>query len=707
MRPIHIALGLLLSALMTAQTHGEDTPLMQAPVAKKVPHSLETDGHSRIDDYYWLREREDAEVLAYLEAENAYTDSVMQHTVDFQEQLFEEIKGRIKQDDASVPYRRMDYYYYTRYEEGKQYPIHCRKYRTLDSPEAVMLDENELAVGYEFYAVSGRTISFDQNILAFAEDIAGRRIYTIRFKDLVTGALLEDAIPDVTGNMAWANDNRTLFYSKQDPLTLRSHEIYRHTLGTSADEDVLVYREEDETFACYVGKSRSREYIIISSSQTLSNEHRYLRADDPHGDFQLFSPRERDHEHGIDHFDGHFYIRTNDDAQNFRLMRTPDTDTARMAWEEVIPHRDDVHLLSFELFDNYLVSQERSKGLVQLNIRPWDGGAAHLLDFGEPAYLSYLGQNPESDTDVVRYGYTSLTTPSSVYDYDMETREKTLMKQQEVLGGFDPADYVTERLEAPASDGTAIPLSIVYRKDVPQADSNPLLLYGYGSYGISSDATFSSARLSLLDRGFSYAIAHIRGGQELGRAWYDEGKLLKKKNTFTDFIDCAKFLIAEGYTSSEALYATGGSAGGLLMGAVINMRPDLFNGIVTRVPFVDVVTTMLDEDIPLTTGEYDEWGNPNERVYYDYMLSYSPYDNVEAKDYPNMLVTTGLHDSQVQYWEPAKWVAKLRSLKSDGNRLLLKTNMNAGHGGASGRYDAYRETALNFAFMLDLAGRAE
>ena len=691
-------------ALAVSLCPGANAEPMTPPVAKRIPHPLEIHGDVRVDDYYWLRERDDPEVIAYLEAENEYTGKVMAHTQSFQEALFDEIKGRIKQDDSSVPYKLKDFYYYSRYEDGRQYPIHCCKYQALDAPESIMLDLNEYAAGHDFYAVSGRAVSHDQDLLAFAEDTAGRRIYTIRFKDLNSGELLDDVIPEVTGNMTWANDNRTLFYSKQDLVTLRSYQIYRHTLGTEAGEDVLVYEEPDETFGCHVGKSRSRKYIIIGSSQTLSDEYRFLNADDPMGDFTLFQPRARGHEYDIDHYRGYFYVRSNDRAQNFRLMRTPESDTGQDKWEEVIPHREDVLLRSFELFEDHLVLEEREGGLVRIRIIPWEGSGEHYLEFGEPTYLAYVGQNPEADTQTLRYGYTSLTTPNSTYDYVMGTREKTLMKREEVLGDFDPADYTTERLLATARDGTKVPISIVYRKDAAKSPSNPLLLYAYGSYGSSTNATFSSPRLSLIDRGFTFAIAHVRGGQELGRHWYDDGKLLNKKNTFTDFIDCADYLVAQGYTSPEHLFATGGSAGGLLMGAIINMRPELFEGVVTRVPFVDVVTTMLDEDIPLTTSEYDEWGNPNDKAYYDYILSYSPYDNVESKAYPNLLVTTGLHDSQVQYWEPAKWVAKLRANKTGSTRLLLKTNMDSGHGGASGRYEQYRETALNYAFMLDLAG---
>ncbi len=677
------------------------------PVAKAVPKKLEAHGDVRIDNYYWLNQRDNPEVIAYLEAENVYTEAVMARTEALQEALFEEIKGRIKQTDLSVPFKQDDYFYYYKTEEGKDYPIFARKKGSLEAPEEIMLDVNQIAEGRRFTSVPRPSVSSGQDIMAFAADTVGRRIYDIRFKNLETGELLEDEIPAVTSNMAWANDNKTLFYARQDPVTLRRYQIYRHVLGTDSAEDELVYEEKDEEFSCFVRRTKSERYIIIGCSQTLSNEYRYLDADDPGGEFKVFLPREPDLEYSIDHFGDHFYIRTNYEAENFRLMRTPVEQTDKEHWEDVIPHREDVLLEYFDVFRDYLVVVERRDGLLQIRIRPWSGEAEHYIDFGEPAYRAYLSANPEIDTRVLRYGYTSLTTPNSVYDYDMETREKVLLKRDEVLGGFDPNDYVTERVYAPARDGVRVPVSIVYRKGVQKNGDNPLLLYAYGSYGSTIDASFSSARLSLIDRGFVYAIAHVRGGEDLGRRWYEDGKLLKKKNTFTDFIDVAEYLIEQGYTSPELLFARGGSAGGLLMGAISNMRPDLFKGVIALVPWVDVVTTMLDPSIPLTTSEYDEWGDPNEEEYYWYMLSYSPYDNVEAKDYPNLLVTTGLRDSQVQYFEPAKWVAKLRALKTDDNVLILKTNMGAGHGGASGRYDRYREIAFRYAFMLDLLGIQE
>jgi oligopeptidase B len=690
------------------------------PLAKIVPTSLEKHEDVRTDNYYWLRKREDPEVIDYLEAENAYTDAMMAHTEGLQETLFDEIKGRIKQTDSTAPYRRGDYHYYTRYEEGKEYPIYCRKHETLDTPEEVMLDVNALAKGHGFYAVGGLAVSSGQNLLAYAADAVGRRIYTIHVLDLSTGELLPDTISEVTANMAWAEDNKTLFYAKQDPTTLRYHRIYRHrlgddqrraTLGRHGASDTLIYEETDETYSCTIHKTKSRRYLMIRSHQTLSTEYRCLEADEPEGTFRVLLPREREHEYAVDHLatrsGDHFYIRTNDRAKNFRLVKAPVDAPSREHWQEVVPHRDDVLLEGFELFQDHLVVIERKLGLIQMCIQPWNSTDLHYLDFGEPAYLAYASNNYEQETSILRYAYTSMTTPHSVYDYDMVTHKKTLVKQQEVLGGFEAKNYCTERLWATAGDGTKVPLSIVYRKGLvcesPARDgSHPLLLYGYGSYGHSMDATFSADRVSLLDRGWVYAIAHIRGGQELGRAWYEDGKLLNKKNTFTDFIACAEHLVREGYTVPDRLFAMGGSAGGLLMGVVTNARPDLFQGIVAAVPFVDVVTTMLDESIPLTTSEYDEWGNPNDKTFYDYMLSYSPYDSVEAVDHPNLLVMTGLHDSQVQYWEPAKWVAKLRAFKTDAKRLLLRTKMDAGHGGVSGRYKRYKETAFIYAFLLDL-----
>ena len=672
------------------------------PVARVIPEQLETHGHTRIDNYYWLNQRDNPAVIEYLEEENAYTDALMAHTGGLQEELFEEIKGRIKQSDLSVPVREGDFFYYSRTEDGRDYPIYARKRGSLDATEEVILDVNAHAEGHDYYSAFP-AVSTAGDLMAWAEDTRGRRIYTIRIRNLDTVEDYPESIEGASGNMVWAEDNRTLFYARRDPGTLRSYQVYRHRVGTDPADDVLVYQEDDEEFSSRVRKTKSKQYIVISSSHTLADEHRFLDARDPEGEFTLFLPRERGHEHRFDHLGDHFYIRTNlDGAENFKLMRTPVGETATDDWETVVPHRSDVFLQGFELFRGYLVLSEREGGLTRLRVRAWEG-EEHEIAFDEPAYLASLSANPELDTNILRYGYTSLSAPRSVYDYDMSTRERTLLKEDEVLGGYDRGDYVVERLHAPARDGAVeVPVSVVYRRGLEKDGGNPLLLYAYGSYGASMEPTFSSTRLSLLDRGFVYAIAHIRGGQELGRAWYEDGKMFNKKNTFTDYVDVADFLVAQGYTSPEKLFARGGSAGGLLMGAVVNMRPELFRGVVAHVPFVDVVTTMLDESIPLTTFEWDEWGNPSELESYRYMLSYSPYDQVEAKDYPNLLVTTGLHDSQVQYWEPAKWVAKLRATKTDENRLLLKTHMDAGHGGGSGRDREYEELAFEFAFILDL-----
>ncbi len=676
------------------------------PQAPRVPHPLEHHGQVRMDEYYWLNDKTNPEVIRYLQAENDYASELRKPTMALEQVLFEEIKGRMKPTDLSVPFKQDDYLYYTRYEEGKEYPLYCRKKGSLSSPEEIMVDGNVLAEGHEYFSLGNWMVSSGQDILAYAIDTQGRRIYTMCFLHLSSGKLLGDQIPSVTGNMEWANDNQTIFYARQDPETLRAYQIYRHRLGVDPSEDVLVYEEGDDTFSVYVTKSKSRKYLLLGAHQTVSSEYWYLDADRPEGSFFLFQGRERGLEYDVDHIGDYFYIRTNYRAKNFCLMKTKPDTTEKDHWLEMIPHRDTVFFEGFELFRDNLVLEERRFGLLHLRILPYGEGEGHEIDFGEAAYYVTLGDNVEADTPYVRFGYTSMTTPMTIYDYHMETREKVFLKQEEVLGGFNHTQYQTERMMALSHDGTAIPISLVYRKGFSPNGTAPLLLYGYGSYGASMDASFSGSRISLLDRGFVYAIAHIRGGEELGRHWYEEGKLFNKKNTFTDFIDCAEFLIRQGYADPHRLFAMGGSAGGLLMGAVMNMRPDLFLGMVAHVPFVDVVTTMLDPNIPLTTGEYDEWGDPHQRDYYDYMLSYSPYDNVEAREYPHLLVTAGLHDSQVQYWEPAKWVAKLRALKTDDHRLLLFTNMEAGHGGASGRFKRYKETAMVYAFLLDLAGLA-
>jgi oligopeptidase B len=676
--------------------------MVKPPIANQRPAKLEAHGNVREDPYFWLNQREDPDVIAYLEAENAYTEEVMAHTEQLQETLFEEIKGRLVPDDASVPYRKDDFYYYYRFEEGREYAIHCRKRDSLDAAEEVLVDGNALAHGHDYFSLHLSGISIDHNLLAFAIDTQGRRIYDVYFKNLGTGELLDDRLGDVTGSVAWANDNETVFYSKQHPNTLRSYQVFRHRLGSDPADDVLVFEETDETFHVDVFKTKSRRFIMVTSEQTLTSEVRFLPADEPEGDFRVVQPRERKHEYSVSHFDNDLFILTNDDAVNFRLMKTSVERPGKEHWEELIPHRADVLLETFTILRDYLVLVERHQGLRKFRIRSWDGSDEHYLDFDEPAYSAYPTQNVEFDTTLFRFAYTSLTTPQATYDYDVRTRERTRLKQDKVLGDFEQSRYVTERVHATADDGTLVPISLVYRKQTPLGGKSPLLLHGYGSYGITMEASFSAARLSLLDRGFVYAIAHIRGGEDLGRPWYDQGKLLAKKNTFTDFAACAEHLVAHGYADPERLFASGGSAGGLLVGAVMNLRPDLFTGIVAHVPFVDIVTTMLDESIPLTTGEYDEWGDPNDKKYYDYMMSYSPYDNVEPTDYPHLLVTTGLHDSQVQYWEPAKWVAKLRAMKTDNHRLVMKTNMEAGHHGASGRFEKFRETALAYAFLLDL-----
>ena len=659
-------------------------------------------GHTRIDNYYWLNERENPEVLAYLEAENQYADTCLKHTETLQDQLFKEITGRIKQDDNSVPIKIRDYYHYTRFEEGKEYPIYCRKKQSLDAPEEIILDGNQLAEGHAFFEIGEVSLSEDDRLLAYSVDTVSRRIYAVFVKDLTTGELVGQPIENTSGNLVWASDNQTLFYGVKDE-TLRPCKIMRHRLGTNAEDDAEVYHETDETFVCYISKTKSRKYLIINSESTLSSECRILESNQPNDDFRIFQERQPDMLYAIDHYGEHFYIQTNaDGARNYKIMRTPIGQTEKANWEEVVAPREQVMIEGFTIFNKFFVIEEREGGLVKIRVKSWDGMTDYYIDFGEPAYTAGVGANPDFDATKVRFAYTSMTTPSSVFEYDMEKRTKTLLKQQEVVGGYKPSDYITERLMVPSHDGVLVPMSIVYKRGMAKNGQNPLVLYGYGSYGSSMDAYFSVARLSLLNRGFIWAIAHIRGGEELGRQWYEDGKMLHKKNTFFDFIACAEYLVKQGFTSTDRMFAMGGSAGGLLVGAVVNMRPDLWKGVIAQVPFVDVVTTMLDENIPLTTGEYDEWGNPNEKQYYDYMLSYSPYDNVEAKDYPAMLITTGLHDSQVQYWEPAKWTAKLRALKTDQNPLYLKTEMDYGHGGASGRFEGYREVALEYVFMLDV-----
>src|SRR6059036_1116002 len=693
--------GIILAQAPTTSTAA--SPLTP-PVAAIRLHRFDEHGTVRIDPYYWLKERSNPEVIKYLEDENAYTKAVMAHTEPLQDRLYEELKGRVLQNDQSVPFREGTYFYYTRLVEGKNYPIYARKRGSLNAPEEILIDANALAEGKPTFLIRAWDISSGEDLLAFGVDTTGGRVNTIYIKNLRTGEMLSDVIPRAIGGIAWAEVNRTLFYTKPDSVSVRPYQVYRHRLGTPAASDQMVYEDKDETYYVSVSKTKSRAYIMIQSSQTMATEYSYIRADQPDAPFKVIFPRERGHEYFANHFGDYFYILSNDHAKNFRLMRTPVAKPGCDNWEEVIPHRADVLLEDFEFFKDYLVLTERKDGLVQLRVRPWTGGGQneYYLDFGEPAYLAYVSTNLEFDTPVLRYGYTSLTTPSSTYDYDMKTRQKTLLKRDQILGGFDPANYVSERFYTTARDGARVPVSLVYRKGI--ARPAPLLLTGYGSYGSSSDPTFSSDRLSLLDRGFVFAIAHIRGGSEMGRAWYENGRQLQKKNTFNDFVDVADDLIRRGYTSSGKLFARGASAGGLLMGAVVNMRPELFRGVIAGVPYVDVITTMMDSTIPLTTGEYDEWGNPHDSTFYRYMLSYSPYDNVERKAYPNLLITAGLYDTQVLYVEPAKWTARLRAMKTDNNRLILRTNMEAGHSGASGRYKRWHDVAFEYAFLLDLAG---
>ncbi len=682
---------------------------VKAPTAKKVAKELSIHNDIRVDDYYWMKDRDDQEVIEHLEKENTYFEKMMAHTKNFQNSLFQEMKSRIKENDNSVPYKYNGYWYITRFEIGKEYPIYARKKERLDAEEEILFDCNELAKGHEFFNLSSFSISQDNTLAAFSVDTVSRRKYTLQIKDLKTGEIRKDKVENTAGNSVWADDNKTIFYSKQDDLTLRSDKIFKHKLGTSSDEDMLVYHEKDETFGTYVYKSKSKKYIIIGSYSTLTSEFRTLEANNPDGEFKIFSPRTRGLEYDISHYDDHFYVLTNkDNANNFKLMKVKEGNTSFENWKEFIPHRPDVLLEGMEIFNEFYVLAERRNGLNQIKIVRWDGSDSYYLPFDNETYTASIGGNPDFDTEILRYSYNSMTTPNSVIDFNMKTKEKEVKKEQEVQGGkFAKENYIEKRVWATARDGNKIPMSMVYHKDTKLNANTPLLQYAYGSYGATIDPYFSTTRLSLLDRGFVYVIAHIRGGQYLGRPWYEDGKLLKKKNTFTDFIDCSKFLIAENYTSSEHLYAMGGSAGGLLMGAIINMAPELYKGVVASVPFVDVVTTMLDDSIPLTTGEYDEWGNPNEKKYYDYMKSYSPYDQVSAKSYPNLLVTTGLHDSQVQYFEPAKWVAKLRELKTDTNLLLFDINMDAGHGGSSGRFESLKEVAKEYTFLIDLEGKID
>jgi len=699
----------LISGIFAAACQNQNSSMiaLQAPIAEKHPRKLEIHGDVRTDDYYWLRESENEAVLDYLRKENEYYQALTAHTLEFREQLFAEMKGRIKEDDASVPYKQNGYWYVTRYEKGLEYPIYSRKKESLKAPEELLFNCNELAEGQEYFDLKGLSVSPDNRLAAFGIDTVSRRQYYIQVKDLQTGALFKDKIDNTTGRSVWANDSKTLFYTKKDPVTLRSDRVYRHVLGTPAEADELVYQEEDETFYTYVTKTKSKKYIIIGSVSTLTSEYRLLKADTPGGEFELFSPRERGLEYSIYHYGNHFYILTNKDkATNFKVMIAREGRTAATEWKDFVPHRDHILLEDIEIFKNFYVLSERDNGLTRIKVTRWDNGESYYLPFESETYVAYPYVNPEFDTDTLRYVYNSMTSPYAVIDMDMATRQSEIKKEQEVLGGkFDKRNYRSRRIWATARDGMRIPMSLVYHKDTRLSPETPLFLHAYGSYGATLDPYFSTVRLSLLDRGFAYAIAHIRGGEYLGREWYENGKLLRKMNTFNDYIDCSRYLIEQKYTSPGHLYAYGGSAGGLLMGVVLNEAPQLYNGVIAAVPFVDVITTMLDESIPLTTGEYDEWGNPNDEIFYRYIKAYSPYDNVKHQAYPNLLVTTGLHDSQVQYWEPAKWVAKLRAYKTDTSLLFLDTNLDAGHGGASGRFEALKETAKEYAFLLDLEGK--
>ncbi len=699
--PDAVWLALLLAGCQSAGT--SSVADMQAPRAAMRPAPQEIHGDVRIDNYYWLNQREDPEVLAYLEAENAYLKAELAPTEELQEQLFGEMVNRVSQDDSTAPVRNGGFWYYTRFEEGQSYPILCRKRGFLSADEQILLNVNSLAEGHGYFSVGDSEPSPDHTLLAYSTDDVGRRIYDLQVMDLATG-VLSDRIEGCTGAVVWAEDGKHLFYTRRDPQTLRAFQIWRHELGAPASRDILVFEETDQEYSCNISKTRSKGYLVISSEQTLATESRILEAGNPTGDFRVVLPRQRGHEYHVDHHGDNLIFVTNHESPNFKLMRAP-VDTPSMdSWVEILPHRPDVLLEDVDLFRDYMVIIEREGGLPRRRVRAMADGKTYSIPFDDPTYAVSGSANPEFDTTTYRFSYSSPVTPQSVIDFDMATRSQEVVKRQDILGDYDPKDYACERIWATAGDGTQVPISLVYAKPFAKDGTQPLLLYGYGSYGSSINARFNPNILSLLDRGFVYATAHVRGGQEMGRHWYEEGKLLNKRNTFTDFIACGEHLVSQGYTSPERMSCMGGSAGGLLIGAIINMRPDLFHSAVAAVPFVDVVTTMLDATIPLTTFEWDEWGNPADPEYYEYMLSYSPYDQVEAKDYPHLLITTGLHDSQVQYFEPAKWAAKLRELKTDDNLLLMRCEMEAGHGGASGRYDRYRNTALNYAFLIHTVG---
>jgi oligopeptidase B len=702
-----ILLFLNLIAIKAVMAQKMTTNGLVAPLAQKKPFPMTIHNHTRIDDYYWLNNRENPEVIDYLNAENTYTEKVMAPIASQKESLFEEMKARIKEKDESVPYKDGSYFYYSKYVEGGEYPVYCRKHKTLDAPEEIMLDGNEMAKGKTYFQIGGFEVSDNEDILAYGEDTISRRNYVLKFKNLKTGQIYPESIENTEGgSYAWAADNKTFFYVIRDQQTLLGNKVYRHVLGTDPKSDVLVFEEKNNQYYMGIGRMKSKKYIAIFSEQNgIATEYQLIKASQPNENPKTFLKRKNGLEYYIEHFENKFFIRTNlANSYNYQLMEVEESMGGNPKnWKTKIQHRADVYLEGLEIFKNHLVLQERKEGLIQLRIIHQTTNEEHFLDFGEPTYDAYIGTNLEFDTEILRFGYNSMTTPNSTYDYDMAYKTKILKKEQEVLGGFDKTNYKTERIYAISRDGVKVPISIVYHKNTKLDGTSPLLQYAYGSYGASMDASFSSTRLSLLDRGFVYAICHIRGGQEMGRQWYEEGKMFKKINTFNDFVDCSKILIEKKYTSKDNLFAMGGSAGGLLMGAIINQAPELYKGVIAAVPFVDVVTTMLDESIPLTTGEFEEWGNPKNQKSYDYMLSYSPYDNVSKKKYPNMLVTTGLHDSQVQYWEPAKWVSKLRDYKTDNNILLLHTDMTSGHGGASGRFSALKNTALMYTFILDLS----
>ena len=697
MQKTYIAIFLILNSCTM-----KNTKLIE-PKAEKINTFLSAHNDERIDEYYWLKERDNPKVIDYLNAENSYRDKYMKDYQSLEKKLFEEIKSRIKEDDSSVPYFENGYFYYTRYETGKQYPIYCRKKENLDANEEILIDANKMSKGHDYFRIGGIDISPNNKIAAYGVDTVSRRLYTIYFKNLETGEVYKDKIPYTTGSVTWTNDNSAIFYDKKDIETLREERVMKHGFGTNIKNDEEIYFEEDETFSVYSYKTKSNKYIVIASQSTLSDEYLIINANDHNKKYKIFQKREKGLEHSITHFNDKWYVRTNkDNATNFKLMVCDDKKTSKEYWKDFIPHREDVLLEDIDIFKDFFIVIERYNGLKRINIKPWNDSKNHYIDFETETYSLYSSYNPNINTNKLRYNFSSLTTPSSVIEYDMITREKKVLKENEVLGEFNKENYTSKRVWANARDGKKVPISLVYRKDKYIEGSNPLLLYAYGSYGITNNPNFSSVRLSLLDRGFIYAIAHIRGSQYLGREWYDDGKMFNKKNTFTDFIDCGKFLIKEKFADKNKLFAMGGSAGGLLMGAVSNMAPELFKGIVAAVPFVDVITTMLDEDIPLTTSEYDEWGNPNNKDSYDYMLSYSPYDQVEKKDYPAIFITAGYHDSQVQYFEPAKWIARLRDRRTNKEPLLMYCNMEAGHGGASGRFEAYKETAMEYSFLLAL-----